>query len=63
MKQVTTILETALWKMKMNENSHHDMATQSQKKIKTDKSTTRQQYRVTRADDVIGHVLPFLITD
>ena len=25
---------------KMNENSHHDMATQSQKKVKTDKLTS-----------------------
>jgi hypothetical protein len=63
LKEVTTILELALWKMRMNEKSHQDMATQSQKRIKTDESSTRQQCRVTcGADVVIGHVLPFLIT-
>ena len=62
LKEVTSILELALWKMRMNEKSHQDMATRSQKKIKTDKSTCRQQYRVTcGADVVICHVLPFLI--
>jgi len=29
LKEVTTILELALWKMKMNEKSHQDMDTQS----------------------------------
>jgi hypothetical protein len=62
LKEITSILELALWKMKMNENSHHDRATQSQKKIKTDDSSVRIQNRVTcGADVVIGHVLPFLI--
>jgi hypothetical protein len=62
LKEVTTILELALWKMKMNEKSHQDVATKSQKKIKTDKSSTRQQCRVTcGADVVIGPVLQFLI--
>ena len=38
------------------------MATQSQKKIKTDESITRQQCRVTcGADVIIGPVLQFLI--
>jgi hypothetical protein len=61
LKQSTTILELALWKM--NEKSHQDLTTQSQKKIKTDKSSSRQQCRVTcGADVVIGHVVPFLIT-
>jgi hypothetical protein len=62
LKEVTTILELALWKMKMNEKSHQDIATQSQKRSKTNESSTRQQCRVTcGADVVIGHVLPFLI--
>jgi hypothetical protein len=62
LKEITSILELALWKMKMNENSHHDRATQSQKKIKTDDLSVRIQNRVTcGADVVIGHVLPFLI--
>jgi hypothetical protein len=63
LKETTTILEIALWKMKMNEKSHQDIATQSQKKMKTDESSTPQQCRVTcGADVVIGHVLPFLIS-
>jgi hypothetical protein len=62
LKEVTTILEIALWKMTVNERSHQDMATQRQKKIKTDESSSRQHCRVTcGADVVIGHVLPFLI--
>jgi hypothetical protein len=38
LKEVTSILEIVLWKMKLNEKGHQDMATQSQKKIKTDDS-------------------------
>jgi hypothetical protein len=63
LKEVTTILELVLWKMMMNEKSHQDMATQSQKKIKSDEASLRQHYRITcGADVIIGHVLPFLIT-
>ena len=63
LKEATTILELALWKIKMNEKSHQDVAAQSQKRVKTDESSSRQQCRVTcGADVVIGHVLPFLIT-
>jgi hypothetical protein len=62
LKDVTTILELALWKMNMSENGHQDRATQSQKKMKVDDSSIRSQNRVTcGADVVIGHVLPFLI--
>jgi hypothetical protein len=62
LKEVTTLLELALWKMKMNEKIHQDMDTHSRKKIKTVESSTRQLCRVTcGADVVIGHVLPFLI--
>jgi hypothetical protein len=65
LKEVTSILEIALWKMNMNMNdrSLKENTTQHQKKFKTDESNTRQQCRVTcGADVVIGHVLPFLIT-
>jgi hypothetical protein len=52
LKEVTTILELALWKM--NKNNHQDMATHD--------SNIQSQDRVTcGADVVIGHVLPFLI--
>jgi hypothetical protein len=62
LKDATTILEIALWKMKMNEKSHQDMDTQSQKKIMSDEASNRQQCRITcGADVIIGHVLPYLI--
>jgi hypothetical protein len=62
LKEATTILELVLWKMKINKKSHLDMSTQSQKKVKTDEYSIRQQCRVTcGADVIIGHVLPFLI--
>jgi hypothetical protein len=62
LKEVTTILELALWKMK-EKKSHQDIATPSQKKIKSDESSIQQQCRVTcGADIVICHVLQFLIT-
>jgi hypothetical protein len=62
LKEATTLLEIALWKMKINEKKSKDVATQSQKRIKTDESSTRQQCRVTcGADVVIGPLLQFLI--
>jgi hypothetical protein len=62
LKQVTTILELALWKMKINEKNHQDMATQCQKKIKADDLSIRSQYRVAcGADVVISYVLPYLL--
>jgi hypothetical protein len=63
LKDVTSILELALWKMKMNGFTLEENLTWHQKKIKTDQSKLQQQCRVTcGADIVIGHVLPFLIT-
>ena len=59
--ETTTILELALWKMKINEKSHQEADTQIQKRLKTDESTIRLQCRVTSgADVVIKCVLPFL---
>ena len=64
LKEATSILEIALWKMKINDNSLEENKIWSQKTIKTDESSTiRQQCRVScGADVVIGHMLPFLIT-
>jgi hypothetical protein len=36
LKEITTILELALWKLRMNENLPAEEATHCQKKIKTD---------------------------
>jgi hypothetical protein len=48
LKQVTTILEIALWKMKINDNSlKENPAWHQKKKIKTDELSFRQQCRVT----------------
>jgi hypothetical protein len=58
LKEITTILELALWKMSMNVK----MA-QHQKKMRTDESSMGGQCRITSgADVVIRHVLPYLIT-
>ena len=59
--ETKTILELALWKMKINEKSHQEGDTQIQKRLKTDESTIRLQCRVTSgADVVIKCVVPFL---
>jgi hypothetical protein len=63
LKEITTTLELALWKLRMNEKISLDEATPRQKKIKTDESNIRQQCRITcGADVVIRHILPYLIT-
>jgi hypothetical protein len=62
LKEVTTILELALWKSSMNEKSYQDMAIHSQRKIKTEGSSFRKRCRITcGADVVISHVLLYLI--
>jgi hypothetical protein len=56
LKEITSILELALWKSGMN-------ASHLQKKTKTDKSSIRRQCRMTcGADVVINLVLPYLMT-
>ena len=65
LKEVTTILELALWKLRLNKNLLlQEEATHCQKKVKTDESSViRKQCRIIcGADVVIGHVLPFLIS-
>ena len=55
LREITTTLELALWKLRMN-------ASQLQKKIKTDELSIRRQCRITcGADVIIRHVLPYLI--
>jgi hypothetical protein len=61
LKEVTSILELALWKMKINGTCHQQKSAIHQKKIKTDESSIRQQCRVTcGADILIGRVMPYL---
>jgi hypothetical protein len=62
LKEITSILELALWKLRMNEKIPEEEATHYQKKIKTDESSMRRQCRLScGADVVIRHVLPYLI--
>jgi hypothetical protein len=63
LKEITTILELTVWKLRMNEMLLPEKATQCQKKMKTDELSTRRQCRITcGADVVIRHVLPYLIS-
>jgi hypothetical protein len=63
LKEISTILELALWKSRLNEIIFDEEATHCKKKVKTDKSSIRRQCRITcGADIVIGHVLLFLVT-
>ena len=63
LKEAMTILEIALWKMKINDNSLNENTTQHQKKIKVGESDIRQHSRLTcGADAVIRHVLPYLVS-
>jgi hypothetical protein len=60
---ITTILELALWKKRMNDNNYKENTTQCLKKIKCDDSSMRRQFRVScGADVVIRHVLQYLIS-
>jgi hypothetical protein len=65
LKEATTLLELALWKVRMTENKiiHHEVMYRCQKKVKTEESSIRSQCRATcGASVIIEHVLPFLIT-
>ena len=62
LKEATTLLEIALWKVRMNENNLQE-GTHHPKKFKTDESSFQRQCRVTCGGDVvIRHMLPFLIS-
>jgi hypothetical protein len=63
LKEITTTLELALWKLRMNQNIPQEEVSPCRKKIKTDESSIRQQCHITcGADIVIQHILPYLIT-
>ena len=58
LKEVTTILELAMWKKEMNESE----SKKKRKRTEEPDSDLREQCRVScRADIVIEHVLPFLM--
>ena len=62
LKEITTILELALWKLRMNENIPQQEVSHSHKKMRTDESEIRRQCHINGgADIVIRHILPYLI--
>jgi len=62
LKEASSILELALWKVRMAVNDQ-EIPSRRQKKVKTDEASSRKQCRVTcGADVIIRLVLPFLIT-
>ena len=62
LKEITTIIELALWKIRINEYIREEKMIH-EKKMKTDESSIRRQCRITcGADVVIRHVLPYLIS-
>jgi hypothetical protein len=63
LKEATTILDLALWKMNICDTRHQLKLFCRQKEIKVEGASSRQQCRVTcGADVIIGHVLPYLIS-
>ena len=63
LKEITMILELALWKSRMSENIPQEEVSHCQKKMMTNESSIRRQCRITcGADVVIRHVLPYLIS-
>ena len=63
LKEITTILELAVWKLRMNENIPQEEATHCHKKMRIDETEIRRQCRVTcGADVIIGHILLYLIS-
>jgi len=62
LEEATTILELAIWNIRMNEYFHQEIPSRRQKKIMSDEASNRQQFRVAcGADIVIRHVVPYLI--
>jgi hypothetical protein len=63
LKEATSMLELALWKNRLDVNSHKMETNHCQKKMRSDESDVRRQCRVTcGAEIVITHLLPYLIT-
>jgi hypothetical protein len=61
LKDATTILEIALWKVRMN--IPEEVICHHQEKVRVDQAEFRRQCRVTCGADVfIRHMLPFLIS-
>ena len=56
------MLELALWKHKMNDQSRGEKQRRSKKKVKIEESNIREHCRIScGADIVIQHMLPYLV--
>jgi hypothetical protein len=64
LKEMTSLLELALWTIKLNDSKGHDNSMGSgNKKIKIDQSNFRVQCRIScGADQVVENVLPYLLS-
>jgi hypothetical protein len=63
LKEITSIIELALWKLRMTQNILQEEVSHCQKKMNTNESSIRRQCRITcGADVVIRHILQYLIT-
>ena len=61
LKEATTLLELALWKIKLNDHFGRERQRQN-KRMKIEESDLREQCRVScESDMVIQHVLPYLL--
>lgn len=65
LKEATTMLELALWKLRMNEKPPREEVTHCQKKIKTNESSVQRLCQITCgadvASDIYYHMLAMII--
>ena len=64
LKESTSLLELALWKIKLDDKNHGDKMGNCNKKLRIDQSDFRLQCRIScGADHVVENVLPYLLPD
>jgi len=64
LKESTSLLELALWKIKLDDKNHGDKMGNCNKKLRIDQSEFRLQCRIScGADHVVQNVLPYLLPD
>ena len=64
LKESTSLLELALWKIKIDDKNHGDKMGNCNKKLRIDQSEFRLQCRIScGADHVVQNVLPYLLPD
>jgi hypothetical protein len=64
LKESTSLLELALWKIKLDDKDHGGEMGNCNKKLRIDQSEFRLQCRIScGADHVVENVLPYLLPD